>query len=149
MRLEWRPLMCTFWNMYSNPTCLLSERWRRMNITQRKEQTREKKTQNMNMQNICKNGESNMALNYRAKDNLILLPRCWNYRCVPPGVVSAMLGMMPRALSMLGRYSTNWVTSPAPMSLFKKFKVLKNWRFPIYNLETLFLVLAFKLRASL
>lgn len=50
---------------------------------------------------------------YVAEKDLELLtllsppPKCWNYRFVPPHPVYVVLGPEPRALCVLGKYSTS------------------------------------------
>lgn len=41
---------------------------------------------------------------------------CQDYRYTPPHLFYAMLGIKPRVLYMLGKHSSNWITSPAPDS---------------------------------
>lgn len=38
----------------------------------------------------------------------------WNYICASPQPIHEVLGTDPRSSFMLGKYSTNWTTSPLP-----------------------------------
>lgn len=48
-----------------------------------------------------------------------LLAEGWDYRQSLPYLVSAVLGIEPRALYKPGKHSNSWATSPEPMWIFK------------------------------
>lgn len=78
-------------------------------------------------------------------DFLVLMsspPKCWNYKCVPPQLVSGLQWVKPRALFKLGKHYTTEIHPQALGILMKRF-VTKPFQFYIREIFSRNIVICF------